>query len=64
VTAMRHRYWLILGFASLLFSYVFHHCVLNVQTKLKLSSVALVRERNMSTERPPLVGKVSANFCG
>jgi hypothetical protein len=26
--------------------------------------VALVRERTISTERPPLVGEVSANFCG
>jgi hypothetical protein len=25
---------------------------------------ALVRERNIPTERPPLVGEVSANFCG
>jgi hypothetical protein len=30
----------------------------------KLNSVALVRERTISTERPPLVCKVSANFCG
>jgi hypothetical protein len=27
-------------------------------------SVALVRERTMPTERPPLVCEVSANFCG
>jgi hypothetical protein len=26
--------------------------------------VALVRERTIRTERPPLVGEVSANFCG
>jgi hypothetical protein len=26
--------------------------------------VALVRERTISTERSPLVGEVSANFCG
>jgi hypothetical protein len=32
--------------------------------KLKLNSVALVRERTIPTERPPLVGEVSANFCG
>jgi hypothetical protein len=30
----------------------------------KLNSVARVRERTISNERPPLVGKVSANFCG
>jgi hypothetical protein len=30
--------------------------------KLKLNSVALVRERTIPIERPPLVGKVSANF--
>jgi hypothetical protein len=26
--------------------------------------MALVRERTIPTERPPLVGEVSANFCG
>jgi hypothetical protein len=31
---------------------------------LKLNSVALIRERTMPTERPPLVFEVSANFCG
>ena len=31
---------------------------------LKLNSVALVRERTITTERPPPVGEVSANFCG
>jgi hypothetical protein len=30
----------------------------------KLNSVALVRERTIPTERPPLVDEVSANFCG
>jgi hypothetical protein len=29
-----------------------------VPLKLKLNSVALVRERTMPTERPPLVGEV------
>jgi hypothetical protein len=28
------------------------------------NSVALVREQTIPTERPPLVGEVSANFCG
>jgi hypothetical protein len=28
------------------------------------NSVALVRERTVPTERPPLVGEVSANFSG
>jgi hypothetical protein len=36
----------------------------NYKTKLKLNSVALVRERTIPTERPPPVGEVSANFCG
>jgi hypothetical protein len=35
-----------------------------VSCYIKLNSVALVRERTMPTERPPLVGEVSANFCG
>jgi hypothetical protein len=30
----------------------------------KKMSVALVRKRTITTERPPLVGAVSANFCG
>jgi hypothetical protein len=30
---------------------------------LELNSVVLVRERTIPTERPPLVGEVSANFC-
>jgi hypothetical protein len=36
----------------------FHQCFEYV----KNNSVALVGERTMPTERPPLVGKVSANF--
>jgi hypothetical protein len=31
--------------------------------KLKLNSVALVRDRTIPTERLSLVGEVSANFC-
>jgi hypothetical protein len=34
------------------------------QNKQTTNSVALVRERTIPTERPPLVGEVSANFCG
>jgi hypothetical protein len=29
----------------------------------KLNSVAVARKRTIPTERPPLVGEVSANFC-
>jgi hypothetical protein len=29
----------------------------------KKNSVALVRKRTTPTERPPVVGEVSANFC-
>jgi hypothetical protein len=36
----------------------------NQTNKNKANSVALVRERTIPTERPPLVGEVSANFCG
>jgi hypothetical protein len=32
--------------------------------KTKLNSMALVREQTKPTQRPPLAGKVSANFCG
>jgi hypothetical protein len=28
------------------------------------NTAALVREQTILTERPPLVGEVSANFCG
>jgi hypothetical protein len=28
------------------------------------NSVAWVREQTVQTERPPLAGEVSANFCG
>jgi hypothetical protein len=35
---------------------------ISTKTKLKLNSVALVRERTVPTERPPPVGEVSANF--
>jgi hypothetical protein len=38
--------------------------VLGVVPKTKLNSVVLVRERTIPTEGPPLVGEVSANFCG
>jgi hypothetical protein len=30
----------------------------------QINSVAIVRKRTIPTERPPLVGEVSANFCG
>jgi hypothetical protein len=33
-------------------------------TSLKKNSVALARKQTTPTERPPLVGEVSANFCG
>jgi hypothetical protein len=32
--------------------------------KKQTNSVALVRKRTIPTERPPLVGEVSANFSG
>jgi hypothetical protein len=35
-----------------------------VKPKLKRNSLAWVRERTVPNERPPLVGKVSTNFCG
>jgi hypothetical protein len=37
----------------------------NPDTKLtKLNSAALVLERTIPTERPPLVGEISTKFCG
>jgi hypothetical protein len=35
----------------------------DVSTNQPTNSVALVRERTIPTERPPLVGKLSANLC-
>jgi hypothetical protein len=37
---------------------------LHLKAKTKLNSVALVRERTILTERPPLVGEVSATKVG
>jgi hypothetical protein len=37
-------------------------CLHLLKTKLKLNSVALVRERTIPTERPPPVGEVSGKF--
>jgi hypothetical protein len=34
-----------------------------VERKEKTNSVALVRKQTIPTERRPLVGEVSANFC-
>jgi hypothetical protein len=34
------------------------------QTVIKKSSGALVRQRTIPTERPPIVGEVIANFSG
>jgi hypothetical protein len=36
---------------------------LNYSKLTKLNSVVWVHERTIPTERPPLVGEVSANFC-
>jgi hypothetical protein len=33
-------------------------------SKQQTNSVAFVRKQTMPTDRPPLVGEVSANFCG
>jgi hypothetical protein len=35
-----------------------------LQNKKQTTSVALARERTVPTEWAPLVGEVSANFCG
>jgi hypothetical protein len=38
--------------------------VIYLLTYLVTHSMALVRKRTIPTDRPPLVGEVSANFCG
>jgi hypothetical protein len=37
--------------------------VYNLARQMNINSVALVRERTIPTERPPLVGEVNASFC-
>jgi hypothetical protein len=39
----------------------YYSCIIRVYKK---NSVVLVRERIIPTQRPPLVGEVSARFCG
>jgi hypothetical protein len=40
------------------------HDEIQGEQEQKTNSVALVRKRTIPTKRPPLVGKVSANFSG
>jgi hypothetical protein len=35
-----------------------------LENVIKKNSMVWVRERTIPTERPPLVGEVTANFCG
>jgi hypothetical protein len=39
-------------------------CNTSLRLITKGNSVAIVRRRNIPTERPPLAGELSANFCG
>jgi hypothetical protein len=45
-------------------NHVYHVIYIRITETKKLNSVALVCKRTIPTERPPLVGEVSANFCG
>jgi hypothetical protein len=38
--------------------------IADITQELKKGSVVLVRKQTIPTERPPLVGEVSANFSG
>jgi hypothetical protein len=38
--------------------------ILTIKRDINKNSQASVREQTIPTERPPLVGEVSANFCG
>jgi hypothetical protein len=44
-------------------SLIYKHTLKNTKTK-NLNSLPLVRERTIPTERPPLVGEVSAELWG
>jgi hypothetical protein len=46
------------------FTYCRRGASVSVSVLYPTNSVALVRERTIPTERPPLVGEFSANFCG
>jgi hypothetical protein len=39
-------------------------CSTHEKLYIKTNSMASVREQAIPTERPPLAGEVSANFCG
>jgi hypothetical protein len=43
---------------------VFNPACLSYKSGIELNSVAVVRKRTIPTDRPPLVGEVSANLCG
>jgi hypothetical protein len=43
---------------------LWYYVSITVNTKTKLKSMVWVHERTIPTERPPLVGEMSANFCG
>jgi hypothetical protein len=45
-----------------IYIYIYIHTHTYIHTRTYNNSVALVRERTTPTERPPLVGEVSANF--
>jgi hypothetical protein len=49
---------------NLIHNIMFLARVSNPINKKKVNSVAVVRKRTIPTERPPLVGEVSANLCG
>jgi hypothetical protein len=59
------RKWLVHSFYELQDRYIYQEgpTAENVDTR-KLNSLVLVRERTIPTERPTLVGEVSANFLG
>jgi hypothetical protein len=57
---MDRSFWCIIKPSSILELQVLR----NILVLKKVNSVALVRERTIPTERQPLFGEVSANFCG
>jgi hypothetical protein len=52
------------GFVCLMLPFTANTVKTSNPTTKKLNSVALVRKRTIPTERPSLVGELSANFCG
>jgi hypothetical protein len=61
------RFWYVSQYFPIIYSEGLKKNTNNINwtiERVKKNSVIRVREQSISTKRPPLVGEVSANFCG